>query len=48
MLNSFVLVTACLIIKTLREPLILTGGGAKAKGYAAAGMCSCFCCHPLV
>jgi ATP:ADP antiporter, AAA family len=37
MLNLFVLLTAYLIIKTVREPLILIGGGAEVKSYAAAG-----------
>ena len=37
MLNLFLLLTAGLIIKTVREPLILVGGGAEAKSYAAAG-----------
>ena len=37
MLNLFVLLTAYLIVKTIREPLILIGGGAEVKSYAAAG-----------
>ena len=37
MLNLFFLLTAYLIIKTVREPLILTGGGAEVKTYASAG-----------
>lgn len=37
MLNVFLLLTAYYIIKTVREPLILTGGGAEVKSYAAAG-----------
>ena len=37
MLNLFFLLTAYLIIKTVREPLILTGGGAEVKAYASAG-----------
>ncbi len=37
MLNLFSLLTAYLIIKTVREPLILTGGGAEVKTYASAG-----------
>jgi ATP:ADP antiporter, AAA family len=37
MLNLFVLLTAYLIIKTVREPLILVSGGAEVKSYAAAG-----------
>jgi AAA family ATP:ADP antiporter len=38
MLNVFLLLTAYYIIKTVREPLILAGGGAEVKSYAAAGM----------
>jgi len=37
MLNLFSLLTGYLIIKTVREPLILTGGGAEMKTYASAG-----------
>ena len=37
MLNLFVLLTSYLIIKTVREALILAGGGAEVKSYAAAG-----------
>jgi len=37
MLNVFLLLTAYLIIKTVREPLILASGGAEIKSYAAAG-----------
>jgi ATP:ADP antiporter, AAA family len=37
MLNLFFLLTGYLIIKTVREPLILTGGGAEMKTYASAG-----------
>jgi AAA family ATP:ADP antiporter len=37
MFNLFVLLTAYLVIKTVREPLILSGGGAEVKSYAAAG-----------
>lgn len=37
MLNLFFLLTGYLIIKTVREPLILTGGGAEVKTYASAG-----------
>jgi AAA family ATP:ADP antiporter len=36
-LNLFILLTAYLIIKTVREPLILAGGGAEVKTFAAAG-----------
>lgn len=37
MFNLFTLLTAYLIIKTVREPLILASGGAEIKSYAAAG-----------
>ena len=37
MFNLFVLLTAYLVIKTVREALILSGGGAEVKSYAAAG-----------
>ncbi len=37
MLNLFLLLAAYLIIKTVREPLILAEGGAVVKSYAAAG-----------
>ncbi|HZD40595.1 MAG TPA: Npt1/Npt2 family nucleotide transporter [Terriglobales bacterium] len=37
MLNLLVLLTAYLIVKTVREALILSGGGAEVKSYAAAG-----------
>jgi ATP:ADP antiporter, AAA family len=37
MLNLFFLLTGYLIIKTVREPLILAGGGAEIKTYASAG-----------
>ena len=37
MLNLFLLLTAYYILKTVREPLILMGGGAELKSYAAAG-----------
>ncbi len=37
MLNVFFLLTAYYIVKTVREPLILAGGGAEVKSYAAAG-----------
>jgi AAA family ATP:ADP antiporter len=37
MSNLFFLLTGYLIIKTVREPLILAGGGAEIKSYAAAG-----------
>ena len=36
-LNLFLLLTAYLIIKTVREALILSEGGAEIKSYAAAG-----------
>jgi len=35
--NVFVLLTAYYFLKVAREPLILTGGGAEVKSYAAAG-----------
>ena len=35
-LNAFVLLVAYYILKTVREPLILAGGGAELKSYAAA------------
>jgi AAA family ATP:ADP antiporter len=35
--NLFLLLVAYYIIKTVREPLILTTGGAEVKSYAAAG-----------
>lgn len=35
--NLFLLLTAYLILKTVREPLILAGGGAEVKSYAAGG-----------
>ena len=34
--NIFVLLMTYYILKTVREPLILTGGGAEIKSYAAA------------
>ena len=37
MANLFLLLTAYLIIKTVREALILSEGGAVVKSYAAAG-----------
>jgi ATP:ADP antiporter, AAA family len=37
MLNLSFLLTCYLILKTVREPLILAGGGAEIKSYAAAG-----------
>ncbi len=37
MLNVFLLLTAYYLIKVVREPLILAGGGAELKSYAAAG-----------
>lgn len=36
-LNVFLLLTSYSIIKVLREPLILAGGGAEVKAYSAAG-----------
>ena len=35
--NVFLLLTAYYLLKTVREPLILVGGGAEVKSYAAAG-----------
>jgi len=37
MLNVFLLLLAYYILKTVREPLILTGGGAEVKSYSSAG-----------
>lgn len=37
LLNVLLLMVAYYILKTLREPLILLGGGADVKTYAAAG-----------
>ncbi|NOT33386.1 MAG: hypothetical protein HOP12_04360, partial [Candidatus Eisenbacteria bacterium] len=37
MLNVFLLLGAYYLLKTVREPLILAGGGAEVKSYAAAG-----------
>jgi ATP:ADP antiporter, AAA family len=37
MLDLFILLTAYLIIKTIREPLILISGGAEVQSYAVAG-----------
>jgi AAA family ATP:ADP antiporter len=36
-LNVFLLLTAYYVLKVLREPLILVGGGAELKSYASAG-----------
>jgi AAA family ATP:ADP antiporter len=36
-LNVFLLLTSYSIVKVLREPLILAGGGAEVKAYSAAG-----------
>jgi AAA family ATP:ADP antiporter len=36
-INLFILLTAYYIIKPVREALILSGGGAEIKSYAAAG-----------
>lgn len=36
-LTVFLLLTAYYLLKTAREPLILLGGGAEVKSYAAAG-----------
>src|SRR5436305_10132821 len=35
--NIFVLLVCYSVIKTVREPLILLGGGAEVRSYAAAG-----------
>jgi AAA family ATP:ADP antiporter len=37
LLNIFLLLVCYSIIKTVREPLILLGGGAEVRSYAAAG-----------
>ncbi len=37
MLNIFLILTAYSVMKVLREPLILAGGGAEVKSYSAAG-----------
>jgi AAA family ATP:ADP antiporter len=37
LLNVFVLLVCYSVIKTVREPLILLGGGAEIRSYAAAG-----------
>src|SRR5215510_10576708 len=37
MLNVFLLLICYSIIKTVREPLILLGGGAEVRSYTAAG-----------
>lgn len=37
MVNIFLVLTAYLMLKVLREPLILAGGGAEIKSYSAAG-----------
>jgi AAA family ATP:ADP antiporter len=36
-INVFVLLTTYYVLKVLREPLILLGGGAELKAYASAG-----------
>jgi len=36
-LNVFLLLTGYLLLKTVREPLILTEGGAEVKAYSAGG-----------
>ena len=35
--NVFVLLTCYYVLKVVREPLILLGGGAELKAYASAG-----------
>jgi AAA family ATP:ADP antiporter len=37
LLNVFVLLVCYSVIKTVREPLVLLGGGAEVRSYAAAG-----------
>src|SRR5213593_789711 len=37
LVNIFLLLVCYSIIKTVREPLILLGGGAKVRSYSAAG-----------
>ena len=37
MLDVFLILTAYYLMKTVREPLILAGGGAEVKSYTAAG-----------
>src|SRR5919202_5916358 len=37
LLNIFLLLICYSVIKTVREPLILLGGGAEVRSYAAAG-----------
>src|ERR1043166_11649 len=37
MINVFVLLTCYYVLKVVREPLILLGGGAELKAYASAG-----------
>ena len=37
LLNIFLLLVSYSVIKTVREPLILLGGGAEVRSYAAAG-----------
>lgn len=36
-LNCFILLTCYYVLKVVREPLILLGGGAELKAYASAG-----------
>src|SRR5581483_12251591 len=37
LVNVFLLLICYSVLKTAREPLILLGGGAEVKSYAAAG-----------
>src|SRR5207249_11178705 len=37
LINIFVLLVCYSVIKTVREPLILLGGGAEVRSYTAAG-----------
>ncbi len=37
-LNIFVLLASCYLLRTVREPLILTQGGAEVKSYSSTLM----------
>src|SRR3954471_1755659 len=37
LVNIFLLLVCYSVVKTVREPLILLGGGAEVRSYAAAG-----------
>ena len=41
LVNIFLLLVCYSVIKTVREPLILLGGGAEVRSYAAAGQARC-------